>query len=203
MSPRSSEQWDEMREQSRAKILEAALELFGSQGYHATSITQIAKQAGISKGLMYNYFDSKEELMEALVFGVIAHAEEALEQVKQLPDPTAQLTAIIEGSFAYLDAHRHQASLMGAVSLQLEHFPQLKTHMQGRYEVQISYFESLMAARGFAQPRQEAMFLAAAMDGLGIQSFLLDNQADVETMKHFLLARYVGKSSPQANAAHD
>ncbi|RMG72236.1 MAG: TetR family transcriptional regulator [Bacteroidetes bacterium] len=40
MSPRSSEQWDEMREQSRAKILEAALELFGSQGYHATSITR-------------------------------------------------------------------------------------------------------------------------------------------------------------------
>jgi AcrR family transcriptional regulator len=47
----------------KEKILEAALKLFAENGYHKTSISQIAKMAGVSKGLTYNYFNSKEELL--------------------------------------------------------------------------------------------------------------------------------------------
>lgn len=47
----------------KEKILKAALKLFAENGYHKTSISQIAKEAGVSKGLTYNYFNSKEELL--------------------------------------------------------------------------------------------------------------------------------------------
>ena len=47
----------------KEKIVEAALRLFAENGYHKTSISQIAKEAGVSKGLTYNYFKSKEELL--------------------------------------------------------------------------------------------------------------------------------------------
>ena len=63
MSPRTPEQFEEMREEKKEIILNTALKLFADKGYHATSISAIAKEAGISKGLMYNYFESKESLL--------------------------------------------------------------------------------------------------------------------------------------------
>jgi AcrR family transcriptional regulator len=67
MSPRSSAQFGEMREEKKNLIMNAALEHFSNIGFHATTITQIARHAGISKGLMYNYFKSKEDLLAAII----------------------------------------------------------------------------------------------------------------------------------------
>jgi len=67
MSPRTSEQYKEMRESKRNLILESALKLFAHHGFFDTSVNMISKEAGISKGLMYNYFKSKEELLRSVV----------------------------------------------------------------------------------------------------------------------------------------
>jgi len=47
--------------------METALKHFANEGYYATTINHIAKHAGISKGLMYNYFESKEALLKAII----------------------------------------------------------------------------------------------------------------------------------------
>lgn len=57
----------EQKEQRRQEIINAALELFVSKGYAATKITDIAKKTNMSTGLMFHYFESKEQLYEALV----------------------------------------------------------------------------------------------------------------------------------------
>jgi AcrR family transcriptional regulator len=67
MSPRTPKQFKEMREEKMALIMDVALQHFANEGYYRTTITHIAKHAKISKGLMYNYFDSKEELLKAIV----------------------------------------------------------------------------------------------------------------------------------------
>jgi len=67
MSPRTSKQNEEIREEKTALIMDTALMHFANEGYYATTIDHIAKYAGISKGLMYNYFDSKEELLKAII----------------------------------------------------------------------------------------------------------------------------------------
>ena len=54
-------------EPGREKVLEAGLELFGERGYHATSIAEIGRRAGISKSVLYHYFGSKAGLYEAIV----------------------------------------------------------------------------------------------------------------------------------------
>ncbi len=56
-----------MREEKRNLIMDVALEHFSNQGFQATTITHLAKHAGISKGLMYNYFRSKEDLLSAIM----------------------------------------------------------------------------------------------------------------------------------------
>jgi len=67
MSPRSKKQFEELREEKKALIMDVALHHFANHGYKATTINHIARHAGISKGLMYNYFRSKEELLSDII----------------------------------------------------------------------------------------------------------------------------------------
>lgn len=57
----------ELKEERRQQILEVALDLFIRKGYGACKITDIAKEANISNGLLFHYFSSKEELYKELV----------------------------------------------------------------------------------------------------------------------------------------
>lgn len=57
----------EQKEQRRQEILYTALDLFVKKGYAATKITDIAKEASMSVGLLFHYFESKEKLYEELV----------------------------------------------------------------------------------------------------------------------------------------
>jgi AcrR family transcriptional regulator len=54
-------------EATRLTIEDAALELFMEQGYHATSMRQIADQAGLALGGIYNHFSSKEDIFAAII----------------------------------------------------------------------------------------------------------------------------------------
>lgn len=66
MCPKSPEKCEEIRSKRREDILQAALTCFAHKGYHACTISDISKQAGVSKGLLYNYFASKDELLSVL-----------------------------------------------------------------------------------------------------------------------------------------
>ena len=65
--PRNEEQYRQIRFKKHELILNTALELFAEKGFHTTSIEQIAKKAGISKGLTYNYFESKNSILDAIL----------------------------------------------------------------------------------------------------------------------------------------
>ena len=65
--PKSIEQLEKIRSEKRNLIMETSLKLFAEQGFHATSISQITKKAGISKGLVYNYFESKNEILSEIM----------------------------------------------------------------------------------------------------------------------------------------
>jgi AcrR family transcriptional regulator len=54
-------------ERTRSEIIEAAYRLFEQQGYHGTSMRQIAQQAGIALGGIYNHFTGKEEIFEQVL----------------------------------------------------------------------------------------------------------------------------------------
>jgi AcrR family transcriptional regulator len=58
---------EERSERSRAQILEAALKLFSHRGYGATSVRDIADDAGVSKGNVYHHFSDKEAIFRELL----------------------------------------------------------------------------------------------------------------------------------------
>jgi AcrR family transcriptional regulator len=67
MSPRTNIQYEKIRADKRKLIMESALEVFAQKTYQGASISMIAEKANISKGLLYNYFESKESLLKAII----------------------------------------------------------------------------------------------------------------------------------------
>jgi len=59
--------WERRKEDRPGELLSAALELFVERGYSATRLEDIAQRAGVSKGTLYLYFETKEELLKAVV----------------------------------------------------------------------------------------------------------------------------------------
>src|SRR5437870_13659978 len=57
----------EYKEEAKSRILEAANKVFAEKGYHEATMDDIAKRLGVSKGAIYLYFSSKEDLFEAMV----------------------------------------------------------------------------------------------------------------------------------------
>ena len=53
--------------QSKERLIDTALELFSLKGYTGTTVKDIAKEAGVTDGLIYHYFSSKEELLHAVL----------------------------------------------------------------------------------------------------------------------------------------
>ncbi|GLK68863.1 transcriptional regulator [Hansschlegelia plantiphila] len=69
---------DALDSAKRRQILDGARQVFLAQGFDAASMGEIAKAAGVSKGTLYVYFDSKEELFAALVKSQCAQTAERL-----------------------------------------------------------------------------------------------------------------------------
>jgi AcrR family transcriptional regulator len=66
------------KEDRPQEITEAALAAFAEKGYAATRVDEVAKRAGVSKGLLYLYFKTKEELFKAVVRGLVMPRIDAL-----------------------------------------------------------------------------------------------------------------------------
>lgn len=73
--PRSEEDNEQIRAQRRSEILAAATRVFAEKGVARTKVTDIAAAAGLSNGLLYHYFPSKEAVFEAIALEMIGRAE--------------------------------------------------------------------------------------------------------------------------------
>lgn len=70
--------WRRRKEARPGEILDAALDLFTEKGFAATKLTEVAARAGVSKGTVYLYFDSKEALFQEMVKEtLLPHLEQA------------------------------------------------------------------------------------------------------------------------------
>ena len=59
------------KQKTKQRILDAALELFSTQGFEATSIAQIADAVGVRKASLYSHFDSKQAILDCLIESIM------------------------------------------------------------------------------------------------------------------------------------
>ncbi|MCQ6561282.1 TetR/AcrR family transcriptional regulator [Paenibacillus mendelii] len=85
MAPLNEEQLVQIRDERREQIMAAALKVFSRRGVVGTKMSMIVKEAGISHGLVYHYFKSKEELFVTLVRSAIDGSQDAMLAIKNHP----------------------------------------------------------------------------------------------------------------------
>jgi TetR/AcrR family transcriptional regulator, fatty acid metabolism regulator protein len=91
----------------RAQIIEQAIETIARLGYAQASLAQIAKRAGISKGVITYYFASKEELLKQVAIDIFSAAAQNISpQVAAQPSAALRLQAYIRSALEYIGAHR-------------------------------------------------------------------------------------------------
>ncbi len=97
MSAQPSESGDRRVERGRAtreKLLATARRLFGRDGYEATSVEAVLREAGVARGSLYHHFDSKPALFDAVLDQVVAEtAAEAAAAAARHEDPVEGLRA--------------------------------------------------------------------------------------------------------------
>lgn len=122
----SSPRWQRRPEDRPEEILDAATTLFGEQGFARTRLEDVAKRAGVSKGTLYLYFDSKESLFKAMVRRKVVSVVETAEQ------KYAEHTGSARDALADLVRHWWQvggtfqsACIHRVVGAELSNFPEL------------------------------------------------------------------------------
>ena len=92
---------EEKKQATRAAIVETALRLFREKGFHATRIQDITDGLRISEATFFNYFPSKESVLEAVADGVIDESIAALDrEASDRARPVSERLADLAGAFA-------------------------------------------------------------------------------------------------------
>jgi len=86
----SKPRFSRRKEDRPAEITAAAIEVFAEKGYDGTRVDDVARRAGISKGLFYLYFKTKEELFKAVIKSFIAPKINALKSEVESSDLSAE-----------------------------------------------------------------------------------------------------------------
>lgn len=118
--PKTTSQFEEIRTDRRKAILNAALHVFAEDGYHSASISKISKEAGVSKGLMYNYFKSKEALLQILIGSLFDEEMSGMRKTVEQPVSEQSMIDFIQMGTAILKSKPKEWKLYFSMSTQPE-----------------------------------------------------------------------------------
>jgi AcrR family transcriptional regulator len=125
-SPSSPPRWHRRPEARPDEILDAALAIFGESGFARAKLDDVARLAGVSKGTLYLYFDSKESLFREMVRAkVVASLAEAEVYVRTYDGPArALLVELIRRMYGRV-RREQMTRIARLVQGELGHFPEL------------------------------------------------------------------------------
>lgn len=108
--PRTREDNQRIKDDRREQILHSALYVFAAKGLNAAKISDIAERSGISQGLMYRYYASKEEIFVALIRTAIERMNKAATQLELMQEPAGTKVDLAIGElFKGLDSNKETA----------------------------------------------------------------------------------------------
>jgi AcrR family transcriptional regulator len=188
--PRSEQQLEHMRAESRARILTSALRLFAQHGYAATSVRMIARDAGISQGLLYNYYDGKEELLRAIFEQSMRDVQESFELAAGGTTPGEQIERLVRSAFSIVRENLSFWRLTYQLRMQPGVLEGLNDEVRVWSEEIRFQLEELLRAAGAASPAVEARVLFASIDGAA-QHYALDpDHYPIEEVATALIRRF-------------
>ncbi|MBA2505132.1 MAG: TetR/AcrR family transcriptional regulator [Thermoleophilaceae bacterium] len=102
----------------RRVILDAAVKVFARQGFHACRVSDVADEAGVAYGLVYHYFDSKEEILDTLFTERWGIMLDAIAEIDASVDVPARDKLYMVASFI-IDSYRHDPDMMKVIIVEV------------------------------------------------------------------------------------
>ncbi len=188
MSPKVTEEY---KQTVREVILQAAEDLFACKGYHETSMDDIVKESGLSKGAIYGYFDSKQEIFLALSDKCI---ESELVAMRSAFSPNDSASKKLEKSAEiHLDGIGRSVEFCRmSVECRIEapRIESLQQRMENRYEM-VHNFIAEMVREGIRKgefrhdidPDAVSSIIHATLDGLNLHRATTGKDFDLKKFK--------------------
>lgn len=186
---------EQEKEARRGDILAAAKTVFAAKGYHATTVAEIAKTAGLSYGSIYWYFDSKDalfhELMESEADALRRHVTAAL-ATPTGGDAAAPFREAVRATFEFFESDRALVKLLFRDSFALG--DRFEKHLFGIYEGFIGDIEDIVAdaeRRGVVMdhpPRLVAVSVAALVGQIAHRRVVTDDGLPAAQVADFVVS---------------
>jgi len=183
-----SNRFVQQRDASIQLILQVGLELFAGNGFQATTVRMIAEKAGISLGLLYNYFKSKEEVLQAIFLKLTKEIQQEWKESIVL-DSKPSLSVFTRLFLKNLKSFKsfwllfYHISLSGTTALLVSY------EVNGLRKLMQEILEDCLLEAEIPFPNMEAILLMAALDGLA-QQYLLQEKFPINDIMQLLLMKY-------------
>jgi AcrR family transcriptional regulator len=171
--PRTAEQNEKIRQETRTNIVYSAMSLFAQSGYAHTTTRQIADLAGVSPGLMYHYFEGKEDLLQAVFDNCMVILNRVFTRAYEEAPPDQRLANLIQAMFDLLGYDRDFWALFYMMRSQ----PAVMALLGDDFRLWTARLRDLfiaeLRAAGRVDPQSDALILYSLIEGT-IQQYLLD-----------------------------
>jgi TetR/AcrR family transcriptional regulator len=170
--------------EAREKILATATRLFSEQGYETTSLSQVAREAGVSKALIFWHFDCKEKLYRKAMRKTLEPYFIDQETLDGLGEP-AQIARLIDQFYDFVHDNVYSVRFFLSLTLQSEGQPEeMLSRVNELHGVYRNSFASIIEsgrARGVfrtdTDPARDAALIMASLAGILVQRFISDGSA--------------------------
>ncbi len=167
----------------RTQLIEAAIGALHDYGYAETTVSRIAKRAGVSSGIVHHYFEGKDDLLFATMRHMLRELrDETRSRLKQVTSPYLRLQAIIEANFAPSQYSPEVMSAWLALYGSARQSAQL-TRILKLYDARLksNLRHALKQITGPDEAETLTMGVAALIDGVWLRAALLGDAYRSET----------------------
>ena len=189
--PRTEEQLRVIREAKRNQIMDSALTLFAEKGFSATSINMIAKEAHISKGLIYNYFDSKEELIKVMLISGFNEFINVFDTNKDGVLTEEEFEDFINQTLDILKTNITFWRIYFAVVAQPDVLKLIEKELMELIMPFIITLESYYKSKGIENPMAHASLLGAMLDGVSLNYMIDPENFPLDEVKRIIIDKFL------------
>lgn len=190
MAPRSPEQFAEIREERKQQILHAALHVFAQDSYHGASMASVAKRANISKGLIYNYFSSKEQILKTLIVDMFDKVMSIMDIDMDAPLTRDGFVRMIDVTVNEVIKNPEHWKLYMSLSFQPDVTPLLMEQMLPKVQPFMIMMSNYFVERGHEDPIVMMRYYSAVLDGVQMHLLLDPENFPIEKVKKMMIDQF-------------
>ena len=189
MSPKTVVQNKIIREEKKDLILTTALKIFAEEGYHASSVNKIADKANISKGLIYNYFKSKEDLLNNIISNIMDRYMEKYPPIDSIPN-NIHIEYFIDQSFEFVLEDKARAKLLFSLSSQSTVIEIMTTITMQKAEPFMKNVMKFFEIKKYDDPEGMMHYFFSTLEGIQLH-VTLNPQFPIDNVKKILKKQFL------------